>query len=52
MFRDSIIQLVYNPLYDSNMSNSKITHPQSENDKIKLVSGIISFCQYEKLSYF
>ena len=39
-------------IVDFNMSNSKTKHPQSENDKIKHVSKIISFCEFEKLSYF
>ena len=30
-------------IVDFNMSNSKIKHPQSENDKIKPVDEIISF---------
>ena len=39
-------------IVDFNMSNSKIKHPQSENDKIKHVSEINSFCGSKKLNYF
>ena len=34
------------------MPNSKINHPQLENDKIKPVIEVISFFEFEELSYF
>ena len=52
MSRDSIAQLVYNPLKISVCQILKIRHPQSENDQIKPVSEIIFFCEFQKLSYF
>ena len=39
-------------MVDFSMSNSKIKHPQSENDKIKPVGEMISFLEFEKLNYF
>ena len=39
-------------IVDFDMSNSKIKHPQSENDKIRHVGEIISFFEFEKSSRF
>ena len=40
------------PILDCNISNSRLKHPKSENDKFKPVSEIISFFKFKKLSYF
>ena len=39
------------PISDCNMSNSRLKHLISVNEKFKPVSEIISFFQFEKLSY-
>ena len=40
------------PTLDCNMSNSRLKHPKSENDKFKPDREIITFIQFEKLDYF
>ena len=52
MSRDLINPVSLQPNGDFNMLNSKIKHPQSENDKIKPISETISFCAFGKLCYF